>query len=122
MNSHGPKNGFTLLEVMVALAIVATAFVTLLSTHLISLDLAQKHKERSLAAQLGRMKMDESLAVSYDSLVNDFGDFAPEHPELEWEIEVEEAEIENLKKVKIIIKMPGGDFVLDTLVARIEVE
>ena len=135
-----PKNGFTLIEIMVALAIVATALVTLLGSHLMSLNLAHKHKEQSLAAMLGRMKMEETAIIPYDSLVGDSGDFAPEHPEVGWEIEVSDASaddleevkitmktpdgdvvpetIENLKKVKVIIKMPDGHVELVTLVAR----
>ena len=116
------KNGFTLLEVMVALAIVATALVTLLGSHLISLNLAQKHKEQSLAFMLGRMKMGENATIPFDSLVGDSGDFAPEHPEIGWEVEVSDAEIENLKEVKIIIRMSDEEFELETLVARTVVE
>ena len=117
-----PKNGFTLLEIMVALAIVATALVTLLGSHLTSLNMAQKHKEQSQIAMLGRMKMEEVATIPYDSLVGDSGDFAPEHPEVGWEIEVEDAEIENLKEVKVIIKMPDREFELETLIARTVIE
>ncbi len=138
------KNGFTLLEIMVALAIVATALVTLLGSHLTSLNMAQKHKEQSQVAMLGRMKMEEVATIPYEALVGDAGDFAPEHPEVGWEVEVSDAAaddleeikivmkmpdgdvepetIENLKKVKIIIKMPDRDVELVTLVARTVVD
>ena len=117
-----PKNGFTLLEVMAALAIVAVALVTLLGSHLISLNLAQKHKEQSLAAMLGRKMVQQSLTIPYDELRSDTGDFGPEHPHIQWEMEVSDADIDNLKEVTITIKLPGGDFALGTLIAKTEIE
>jgi general secretion pathway protein I len=122
MTIHRPKNGFTLLEIMAALAIVATVLVALLGTHLKSLDLAYKHKEQTLAAMLARQKLSESLTAPFDELDSDTGDFAPDHPEIAWEIEVFEAEIENLKEVKIVIKLPARDYEIETLVARTETE
>jgi general secretion pathway protein I len=122
MIAQRPKNGFTLLEIMAALAIVATALVAILGSHLTSLDLAYKHKEQTLAAMLARQKMGETLTIAFDELNSDSGDFAPSHPEIEWEMEVSEADIENLKEVKVIVKMPGGDFKLESLVARTVVE
>jgi general secretion pathway protein I len=122
MITRRPKNGFTLLEIMAALAIVATALVALLGAHLKSLDLAYKHKEQTLAAMLAQQKMGESLTIPFDELSSDTGDFAPGHPEIEWEMEVSEADIDNLKEVQVIIKLPAGDFKLETLVARTVVE
>ena len=110
------------MEVMVALAIVATAFVTLLGTHLISLNLAHEHKKSTLAAMLARLKMEENKTIPFDDLASEDGDFGPARPEIKWEQEVEEADIDNLKKVKIIVKMPDGVFELETLVARTEIE
>jgi len=116
------NRGFTLLEVMVALAIIATALVTLLGSHLISLNLAYAHKKQTLAAMLARQKMEENRTIPFDSLASDEGDFGPAHPGIKWEMEVEEAEMENLKKVKIIVKLPNSDFVLETLAARTVIE
>jgi len=107
---------------MAALAIVATALVALLGTHLKSLDLAYKHKEHTLVTMLARQKMGETLTIPFDELRSDSGDFAPGHPEIGWEMEVSDADIDNLKEVKIIIKMPDGDFTLESLVARTLVE
>lgn len=111
------NRGFTLLEVMVALAIIATTLVTLLGTHAMSLNLAYKHKEQTLVGMFARQKMEEVLSMPYDSVESDSGSFGPGHPEYEWELEVEESDIENLKQVSIIIKQPDGEFKLTTLVA-----
>ena len=122
MTAQRPKNGFTLLEVMAALAIMATALVALLGTHLKSLDLAYKHKEQTLAAMLARQKLEETLTVPFDDLNSDSGDFGSVYPDVEWETEVSEADIDNLKKLKITIKMPSKNFEIETLVARTVVE
>lgn len=122
MTTHRSDKGFTLLEVMVALAIIATSLVTLLGTHLLSLDLAQKHKDQTMAAMLARGKLEETMSDGFDSLASDSGPFES-HPGYEWETDVEETESENLKKVTITIKYPpDGEFVLETLVARTVIE
>ena len=122
MTLQRTNHGFTLLEVMVALAIIATALVTLLGSHLISLNLAQKHKEQTMETLLARQKMEESLIASFDSLQSDFGDFGPTYPEYEWELEVENADVENLKKLRIIVKSSEGEMRLEAMVARSVIE
>lgn len=111
-------DGFTLLEVMVALAIISLALVTLLGTHLMSLNLAQQNKEQALMAMLAREKMDEIFATDFDSISSASGDFGTEHPEYEWEETVEEADIDNLKNVKLVISSPAGTLILETSVAK----
>lgn len=118
----GSERGFTLLEVMVALSIIATALVTLLGTHLMSLNLAQKNREQTLAALLTRQKMEEILTSPFDSLASGSGDFESAYPNCEWELDVEDADVKNLKKVTIKIKFPDGEFELETFVARAVVE
>jgi general secretion pathway protein I len=122
MNAHRSNRGFTLLEVMVALAIIATALVTLLGTHLTNLNLAYENQEQTMAAMLARQKMEEILVLPFDSVTDDSGDFGPDQPGYKWELEVENADIDNLKKVRILIKLPDGDFALETSVARTMVE
>jgi general secretion pathway protein I len=116
------KNGFTLLEVMAALAIVAVALVTLLGSHLVSLDLALLHKEQSLGSMFAGRMMRENMTVPYDDLESATGDFSPDYPEIGWETEISDADIDNLKKVVITIRMPGGDFKLGSLIARTSTE
>jgi general secretion pathway protein I len=122
MTAQSSKNGFTLLEVMAALAIVSVALVTLLGSHIASLDLALMHKEQSLGSMFAGRMISESMTTPYEDLESGTGDFSPDNPEIEWEIEVEDADIDNLKKVIITIKMPSGDFKLDTLIARTSTE
>lgn len=122
MRNHESKNGFTLLEVVVALAIIATVLVTLLGTHLMSLNLAHKNQEQTLIAMLARQKLEEIRVTPFDSLNNDSGDFSPEYPNFSWEISVEEAEIKNLKNVKLTIALPEKTFTWETAIAKAAIE
>ena len=122
MNRNRSDSGFTLIEVMVALSIIAAAFVTLLGTHAMSLNLAYKHKEQMLVTMMVRQKMEEVLTVPFDSIEDDTGDFGPAYAEYEWELDSESTDTDNLKRVTIVIKSPEGDFELETLVARTLVE
>ena len=122
MSARCLNKGFTLLEVMVALAIIATALVTLLGTHLMSLNLAQKNREQTMSALLARQKMEDVFTTSFNSLGNDSGDFGADYPNYEWELSVEKGDVENLKKVNIAVKYPGGQFELETCVAKVTVD
>jgi general secretion pathway protein I len=122
MSNHDSKNGFTLLEVVVALAIIAMVLVTLLGTHLMSLNLAHKNQEQMRIAMLARQKLEEIRITPFDSLNNDSGDFSPEYPNFSWEISVEEAEIDNLKNVKLTITSPEKAFILETAIAKAAIE
>jgi hypothetical protein len=107
---------------MVALAIIATALVTLLGSHLISLNLAQKHKEQTMETLLARQKMEESLIAPFDSLQSDSGDFDPGYPGYEWELEIEDGDVDHLKNLRIIVRSSEGEFRLETMVARSIIE
>ncbi len=122
MTLNRTRNGFTLLEVMVALAIVAVALISLLGSHLMSLNLAQKHKEQTLASLLARQKMEECFVAPIEDLQSDYGDFAPLYPEYAWEVDVGDADIENLKKVVIIVKSSESELRLEMMIARSIVE
>jgi general secretion pathway protein I len=122
MASNRADDGFTLLEVMVALAIISIALVSLLGTHLMSLNLAQKNKEQALMAMLAREKMEEVFSTEFDSINNNSGDFGPQHPEYEWEETVNEDETDNLKNVKLVVSSPAGSLTLETSVAKAAVK
>ena len=55
--AHSPAPGFTLLEVLVAVAIVAIALVTFMGLHLRSLDATIRAQDLSTAVLLAQAKM-----------------------------------------------------------------
>jgi general secretion pathway protein I len=88
--------GFSLLEVMVALAIIAGVLVTVLSSFGYHLDIANRDREETVAMLLARSKIDESRLLNEKT---GKGNFAPSWPAIEWELATEPSpwpEIESL--------------------------
>lgn len=85
------KRGFTLLEVMVALAILASVVVTVLGAVNFHLGLIEQETELSQLTLLARDKFAqlEQAAVSEE----DTGSFAPLYPSIEWRSEVAPGEL-----------------------------
>lgn len=90
------NSGFTLLEVLVALAIIAIALTSLFSSQSTSLSLAIESKFNTTSALLAR-----ELYARYSSgqlpYSSDEGDFGEEFPGYGWKTEVEEARFEGLE-------------------------
>jgi general secretion pathway protein I len=81
-------HGFTLLEVMVSLSIIAIALTVLLSSQSQSLSLASESKFNTTAALLAQGKMAEMEALKTEDLRSDSGDFGDAFPDYHWEMEV----------------------------------
>lgn len=78
--------GFTLLEVMVSLAIIAGVLVTVLTTFVRHLEIAGRDREETVAVLLARAKLDESLLRGDKAGT---GSFAPARPGFRWSLAVE---------------------------------
>lgn len=102
--------GFTLLEVMVAVAIIAMALVAALGSQSQSVSLATEAKFSTTAAFLAQQAMAQLEAADPDDLSSDSGDFGEHFPGYRWEAEVsdvpltEEAQgAELLKKIDVTV-------------------
>jgi general secretion pathway protein I len=86
--------GFTLLEVMVAMAILATVFVILLENHGSSLRLSQRSREISVAINLAKDLMTDLEIQGWPELGQNSGTFEELYPGVYpnywWESIVEE--------------------------------
>jgi general secretion pathway protein I len=87
--------GFTLLEVMVALAIVAGVLLTVISSVNYHLSVVTRDRSESTAMLLARGKLEEleqekSLPEKRD------GNFAPAHPDYTWKVETGPLEISGM--------------------------
>ena len=80
--------GFTLLEVMVALAIIATALMAVLGSQSQSLSIASETKFSTTAIFLAQHKMAELEAKDPEELSADSGDFGEEFPGYRWDLRV----------------------------------
>jgi general secretion pathway protein I len=83
--------GFTLLEVMFALAIIATTLVAVLGSQSQSLSLATETKFMSTAIFLAQHKMAELEAEHTEDFGGDSGDFGEDFPDYRWELSVNDA-------------------------------
>lgn len=81
---------FTLLEVMVAVAIIAIAFVALLSSQSQSISVAAVSRFETTASLLARQKLAELELGGFDSLSSGSGEFADDFADWHWQAEVTE--------------------------------
>jgi general secretion pathway protein I len=92
---HTPSDGFTLLEVLVAMAILATAFVILLEAHGASIRISDNARRLTVASALARDVMTEFEMNGFPEIGHQEGDFEEwyptMYPEYSWEIEVIES-------------------------------
>ena len=86
-NRHASQ-GFTLLEVMVAVSIMAIALVAVFGSQSQSISLASEAKFSTTAAFLAQSKMAEIEAGLGEGLASDSGDFGDDFPGYFWELEV----------------------------------
>lgn len=94
--------GFTLLEVMVALAIMAGVILTVLSSVNYHLGIIAKERDSTALTLLARNRM----AELEQSPAKGEGTFAPVHPEITWKADLLPADLPGLQK--LIVKVRRG--------------
>ena len=82
--------GFTLLEVMVAVAIIAMSFVSLLGSQSQSISIAGISRFETTAAMLAREKLTELQLTEFDQINNSAGQFEDEFTDYFWRAEISE--------------------------------
>ena len=82
-------NGFTLLEVMIALAILAIALTSLFGSQSSSVSLAAESRFNTQAPLLAQLQL--ARLSTTEILESDSGDFGNDFPGYRWEATVEEA-------------------------------
>ena len=81
-------HGFTFLEVMVAVALLAIALTAVLGPQSQSVSLASEARFYTTAALLAQGKMAEIEAKDLGTLSSDSGDFGEDFPGYTWEVTV----------------------------------
>ncbi len=85
---HRQQAGFTLLEMMVSVTIIAIALVTLIGSQSQSVSIATISRFDTTASLLAREKMTELALGGFDDLSSGDGDFGEDFPEYTWQVEV----------------------------------
>lgn len=97
--------GFTLLEVMIALAIAAGVLLTVISSLNYHLSIVGQDREETVAALVGRAKLEDP---DFGKVTDNKGTFAPEHPELAWERETSSTELPGVSRVVLTVSWQDG--------------
>ena len=96
--------GFTLLEVMVAMAIIAIALTAVLGSQSQSVSLASEAKFNTTAPLLAQSKIAEIEVAEQDDLAGGSGDFGEDFPGYTWELSVEDIVFEEPENVSDLLK------------------
>ena len=115
LQSSKKISGFTLLEVMIAVTIIAIVLVAVFGSQSQSLSLANDAKFNTTAALLAQRKMAEVEIGNSLDLSSSSGDFGEDFPEYQWELTVSEVPlpgtgaVEYLKQVDVIVRWGDQD-------------
>lgn len=87
--------GFTLLEVMIALAIMAGVIFTVISSFNYHLGIVTRDREETVAVLLARAKLDDPVVKTPEEKK---GTFAPDWPGIAWEVTTTPTELPGLNR------------------------
>ena len=101
---HATRNtqrdsGFTLLEVLIAMAIMAVVLVSVYRMHSQTLSMAAANRFYTQAPLLAQSKMAQLEAASSESITGDSGDFGDKFPGYAWSVSTEVLSVEGLGEV-----------------------
>jgi len=93
----GLRNGFTLLEVMVAMSIIAIVLLAVYRLHSQTLMMNYSTRFYTTAPLLAQQKLSELELSESDALEDAAGDFGEDHAGYGWKVSVDNFESELLK-------------------------
>ena len=105
MSRRSSEKGFTLLEVLVALAILAGALTTLVVSFNYHLSISVRDKEETTALLLGRALLDEPDFMKGTATE---GTFAPDYPEITWKRSTSSTEFNGLQRNLLTVSWQDG--------------
>lgn len=97
---------FSLIEVLVALAIVSIALLALLRLHVVNIRVSERTERMSLALLLAKQKMAEIRAEELPELGNRNGSVADDGSAMvyDWETFVTEAPLDELTERQVVVR------------------
>ncbi|MFH1081083.1 MAG: type II secretion system minor pseudopilin GspI [Pseudomonadota bacterium] len=103
MMKQTSKKGFTLLEVMIAMAILAIALVAVFQSQSQSISIAGNARFLTTASLLAQSKMAEMEATDMRNIKSEAGNFGQDFPDYEWQMTVKRMDIETVKKIELVV-------------------
>jgi general secretion pathway protein I len=120
-----PENGFTLMEVMVALSVVAIALMAIYRMHTQTLFMDARGRFDTVATMLARQKLADLETIKLEDFSGDSGDFGKVHPGYAWRIQTEDvssdllkADGPTLKRITLTISFNGEESVFNLTTYR----
>ncbi len=111
-NKH--RTGFTLLEVLISLAIIGLTLTVLIHSQLLSIRQAEKAKYYTTIIFLANEILSDTFMQKNPLTEIEKKEFE-DYPEFSWEREVKDSDIEGLKEIKITVYGPeNSQIVLHT--------
>jgi general secretion pathway protein I len=115
--SPQPQRGFTLLEIMVALSILAIVLVSVYRLHAQTVSMNNEVRFYATAPMLAQLKMAEIESENPEDMRDDSGDFGDEFPDYRWNIVIDDVEstalgniAKDLKKIDLLISANNDKF------------
>lgn len=113
--SHRSK-GFTLLEVLVALAILAIALISIFKLQGQTLRMSAKARFLTIAPHLAQAKLAEIETQDFDDIRDGSGAFSGDQSDYDWTVAVEEVPTDlitdknyHLMRINVTISQTDGD-------------
>jgi len=101
--TQNKASGFTLMEVMIAMAILAIALVAIFQLQSQSISMSTDSRFMTTAALLAQSKMVEAEADSTLDNHSEDGDFGPDYPQYIWRMEVGDTQLPQFKKIEVTV-------------------
>jgi general secretion pathway protein I len=116
-SAQHPASGFTLLEVMIAMAIMAIVLISVYRLHSQTLTMATANRFYTQAPLLAQSKMAQLEAISSDVVSGDSGDFGDKFPGYAWGVSTEEVSSEalgetagDLKRIDVTVTLNQNEY------------
>ena len=123
---ENPTAGFTLLEVMVAMSIMAIVLVSVYRMHSQTLTMNTATRFYTQAPLLARGKLAQLEASSSELIAGDSGDFGEGFPGYRWNVTVEEITSEalgeaakDLKRIDFMVSFNDNEYVYNVRAYRL---
>lgn len=120
------RAGFTLLEIMVAISLMAIVLVTVFNMHLQTINMNSFVKFDTIAPMLAQKKMAEIEKDVLKDSTGDSGEFGDKYPGFTWLVSVEGIESEALgevagdvRKIDITVSFNNDEFIYNLRTYRL---
>ena len=101
--TQNKANGFTLMEMMIAMAILAIALVAVFQLQSQSISMSTDSRFMTTAALLAQSKMVEAETGSTLTNHKEDGDFGLDYPQYTWHLEVGDTQLPQFKKIEVTV-------------------